>query len=1122
MYHGVVALAFIAIPLISFAQSTTRPAKPMPAGEAAGPRPYEMVWANRKPTRVPLASFDSLAGWQVECSDGAVADFIGSQKQRVWESPVARLVYRGTSAKSVVILRPPAPLPIPEDASATTIWIYGNNWSWVPDPTTPPVSVSLLLLDAGSTVHTLDLARVNWKEWWLVHRVLPKNLLDRKPLRFAGLRIAGCANKEDRELFFEDLAFFKETAAPLTFEPRRRRGIDPMPGQSAGANTGDGRLPFPTRAETILPENQAKDFTTKLDRTADGWRFTYKDADRQLEYDLKPGPRFWDPVRVRLDGNLIARALAEAGVKFTAEAKDWRLLESQSENNQVRASWQATVNGAPVIVRSTVQLMQKSLVIDCICTGGLATELSYGRIDGVASPELLLLPYMNYGGHHLNILMSKGKPPYFASVWMDWYRSNASEPFAIDKIDGGKVQLNGGVRYLPCTDGRRNDLFERFFVTFSPIFEEILATIANPPAKRGREAATRLWQESWGPENYQHEHERSKKLRAYGIEMLTQCNHEITWRDGGESFTFRQRSAPGKGGDEALQQYVAGQRALGWRSGLYTNYTDFAPVNEYWDIDRVMRRSDGNLQTAWPRCYAPKALFAVEMDRKIAPLIQRKFNTNAAYTDVHTSVAPWDRTDYDARVPGAGTFAATYYAFGELLLHDQDVYDGHCWSEGNHQWLYAGLCAGNYGLTYSSLRLWQYPYLPHFDLLKMHPLTVDIGVPWTAQFFQGKDGWQKPANIVTSIDQFLAATIAYGHIGWLVEEAHGIRQTCRSYYMLQPLQSRHAMLKPAEIRYGGDRSLVSTSEALLSGEWRKSRLFVRYPNGLRVWVNGNAEEPWRVEADGAVHNLPAFGWLAIGGDGFLECSELAADGNRYDRVSSSESIFVDGRGSWREFDGIGASGSVAARRQSVGISVTLVEGVDHVIIGKPQGTFATDDVRSAIGTVAQASAITVRATDQNDKDLGEVAVSQSIIDMGHPSARIGHPARRARKVAQAACHGPPLPENGGMPSRPGTRLSVFAFILACLIPLVCPAQPSPSPAPAGSVNILNGNSYWRGARPRVRSRSPARRPAIGLHPRRYRPIPPTSRCPAAGPIPSSTTPPGHARAFSWAIRPSTM
>ncbi len=972
--------AVTSLPGAESSAATIHAAKPAPADETAGPRPYEMVRAGRKPPHVPLVNFDSLEGWQVECAEGAIADLIGSQRQRVWESPTARLVYRGTSDKSVITLRPPAPITIPDAVSATTLWVYGNNWSWAPEPGTPRVTISLLILDKDNAAHTLQLAQVGWKEWWLVHKVLPKDLLAKGPLQFAGLRVTGGANKEDRELFFEDLVFFKEDPAPLSFEARPRRGIDPFPGQSPGANTGADRLPFPTREETILPENQATTFSTKLEQAGESWRFTYQDAGTQLQYELKPGERFWGPVLVRLNGVQVAEAMAEAGLKFIAQPTDMRLVEVQSADSGLKASWEMKVNGTAVVVRSAVRLWQKSLVVDCFCSGGLASELSYGQIEDVNHPELLLLPYLNYGGHHLNVLMSKGKVPCFASVWMDWYRSNASEPFVVDKIDAGKVSLNGGVRYIPKTDGQRNDLYERFFVTFSPVFEETLPTIDNPPAKRGREAATRLWQESWGPENYTKEHERSKRLRAYGIERLTQCNHEITWRDSGESFTFREAAAPGRGGDEALKEYVAAQRSLGWRSGLYTNYTDFAPVNAYWGTDRVMRRPDGNLVTAWPRCYSPKALFAVEMDHKLAPLIQSKFGTNAAYTDVHTSVSPWDRTDYDARVPGAGTFAATFYAYGELLLHDQDVYDGHCWSEGNHQWLYAGLCAGNYGLTYSSLRLWEYPYLPHFDLLKMHPLTVDIGVPWTSQFFNGKEGWQKPENIVASIDQFLAATIAYGHIGWLVEEAHGIRQTCRSYYMLQPLQSRYAMLKPMEIRYGTDHGLISTSEAFQSGDWRKSKLYIHYPGDLHVWVNGNASESWLVTHEGFANQLPPFGWFAIGADGFYECSQLLdGDGERYDHVSSPEGIFIDGRGTWRDFDGIATSGSVAVRRakESKGLSITTVEAVDKLVLAKPAGTFGPEDVRTAIGAVAQANTVTTRALDQDEKDLGEVTIRRT-------------------------------------------------------------------------------------------------------------------------------------------------
>jgi hypothetical protein len=366
------------------------------------------------------------------------------------------------------------------------------------------------------------------------------------------------------------------------------------------------------------------------------------------------------------------------------------------------------------------------------------------------------------------------------------------------------------------------------------------------------------------------------------------------------------------------------------------------------------------------------------MDRKLAPAIHKKYGTNAAYTDVHTSVAPWDRTDYDSRIPGAGTFAATFYAYGELLLHDQDVYDGHCWSEGNHQWLYAGLCTGNYGLTYSELRLWDYPYLPHFDLLKMHPLSVDMGVPWTDRFFTNKEGWNRQENIESSIDQFIAATIAYGHIGWLVEERYGIRQTCRSYYMLQQLQSRYVMRKPEEIRYGSQSGTLSSSEALLGGQWKMSRLYIRYPDALEIWVNGNDKEPWQIISKGEPHVLPPYGWLAIQSDVFYEGSELR-DGKRVDRVSSPDYVFVDGRGTFRSFDGIGASGSVAVRRKKAGkgLSIVTIEGAEQIAITSPSRTYGQEDVRTHIARVAKAGHLSTRAFDLHGKDLGAVMVSKT-------------------------------------------------------------------------------------------------------------------------------------------------
>ena len=68
------------------------------------------------------------------------------------------------------------------------------------------------------------------------------------------------------------------------------------------------------------------------------------------------------------------------------------------------------------------------------------------------------------------------------------------------------------------------------------------------------------------------------------------------------------------------------------------------------------------------RCYALKPAKAVEFDACYAPLIKEKYGVKMPYTDVHTAVSPWQYTDFDARVPGVGTMAATFYAYGQLLL----------------------------------------------------------------------------------------------------------------------------------------------------------------------------------------------------------------------------------------------------------------------------------------------------------------------------------------------------------------------------------------------------------------------------------------------------------------------
>lgn len=787
-------------------------------------------------------------------------------------------------------------------------------------------------------------------------------------------------------MFFDSIRFYHEELAPLAFAPRPKRNLTLFQGQSPGANTGTGKLPFPTRETTILPRHFGGRFRNDARQVGGEFIFTYRGKDGWLAYRFDPALGLGS-VRAEFARRPIAPGAPEAA---EASARVGHLLDGAGVH-RADAATNATLKSAKLergIVTAdyadgtTLQLRiwQKSLVVDVINRTGQATELSFGQLAGVTGPRTIFVPYLTYGGgaHPCVLLSRTGTNHVFTSIWLDWYRSNGSEPFAAESATNRTARINGGVRYLPRTDGQRNPLFERLFLTVSPRFEEVLPTVPNPVGLHAQDAVDRLWQESWGPDNYDQQMQRSRMLRAYGIAKLIQCNHEIAWRDGGESFTLRTRAAPKKGGDAALQRYVAHQRGLDWLAGLYSNYTDYAPVNEFWSPDGVQRTPDGEWRTAWPRCYAEKPLKAVEFDALLAPQIKAKFNPNSAYTDVQTAVAPWHYNDYDARVPGAGTFAQTFYAYGELLRNDSRVYGGPIFSEGSYHWLYAGLADGNYALAYDGRPLAKEPLLPVFDLYQIHPKECDIGMGWTANFCDAIPEWQKPENLDRAIDRFLLHTLAYGHIGWLVEESHGIARTCRSYYMLQQVQARYGLKTPTRIAYWDGTNLVSVSEALVRDLPRTRRqLFVEYPGGLQLWLNDHPSENWNVpvvppagtraaetprtppaKAGTARLALPPAGWAALTTDRELFSASALTGTNRTDYLRSPDYVYLDGRGHWFDAPEAASNGALAIRPAGKDqLEVIRVSGTGEFVVRRPykvRGTCLTCEAFDVAGKILAA------------------------------------------------------------------------------------------------------------------------------------------------------------------------
>ena len=142
--------------------------------------------------------FQDLKGWTLELYDGAQGELRRSREQQLWGEYVAKIVYSGGRAESRVIARPPQPVPIPGGFDSIDLWGYGNRWSWVPDPTTPAAEVSVLVQDARGKEFRIQLTDIEWKQWWLIHRRIPREILAQivLPARFSGIEISKATNPQ--------------------------------------------------------------------------------------------------------------------------------------------------------------------------------------------------------------------------------------------------------------------------------------------------------------------------------------------------------------------------------------------------------------------------------------------------------------------------------------------------------------------------------------------------------------------------------------------------------------------------------------------------------------------------------------------------------------------------------------------------------------------------------------------------------------------------------------------------------------------------------------------------------------------------------------------------------------
>lgn len=911
--RAVVALLLAAGAGLAWAQEPrVKPAVNDPPTDQVGERHY--AFENRQPTRPATLNFDDIGGWTVGLYGEAEGEMVRTREAQIWSEYVAKVSCNLPGRGSRVELRPPEPIALPEDFDCVNLWVRTGEWYVYAKPPVAP-RLSLRLRDAGGEEHLVRLGTFYWKDWFLAHRrvVRPPHAepgtaasggdgngrLD-MPAVLEAIVVEGTTGGKTAALYLDHLCFYREELRPLNIEP---------------VDTSDL---FPTTPDTILPTCHAK-HETSASGDEKGAAFVYRGEDGTLTYRVDPAAAGFSGVTAQWADGPEFRPMAAGGPEFTRDDQEvppdelglaWRTVRAQMDGEVYRVQWRVTLGDVAATGTTTYEIKGKSLVVTVDVPGGLVAGVRIGQCEGLERPQLVRVSFLTRDRQDPHVLSAGA---VFVSAFFDHYVTEAS------LLDGGGAVLsrtaaryNGGCKYLPKTDGQRNDAHERIFLTVSPTFDEVLPNIPNPPNPYSKMMVDRAW---W--DVGRKDLARIEQMYRWGLRKAMMEYNGVIWEKGTD-FTRRSFYADGgiNVGAEDMAKFGETIQGLGYLFGLHTNYCILPPgTHRLWDEDLVTRGSDGEWKTGWGRSYAVKPSRVAELQRHYSTLKKERFDVNCEYIDQTTAFSVGRNVDFDARVPLAGRLRGQFEAYGKLLRDECEIIGGPVISEGPRHWVYAGLAAGNYGQMLGRDPAWAgRTMLVDFDLLKIHPLQCDagIGIPY---MFYGRGTMpeiRKQGLHGDGFDRWVAWSLACGHTAQLAPD-WGNPGLIKSYYMVQPAQQHYALVPVERIQYFDGERLLTTSDAIRTGAVKRNQVRVEYENGLSVHVNGSWTDDWLVESAGTTWLLPPAGYLLHRPGALLEYSALIGP-NRVDCVQTRDVCYLDSRGEWSDAGGLATDGAAACFR----------------------------------------------------------------------------------------------------------------------------------------------------------------------------------------------------------------
>lgn len=272
------------------------------------------------------------------------------------------------------------------------------------------------------------------------------------------------------------------------------------------------------------------------------------------------------------------------------------------------------------------------------------------------------------------------------------------------------------------------------------------------------------------------------------------------------------------------------------------------------------------------------------------PEIKRELNPGASFLDVHSTHAPWWRTDYRAGVPGSASMAGTLKANNELWAYARETYHGPVIGEGYPptSWLHSGNLDSVMATANSKTRLFV-----DFILLKIRPLQINHGAGyferWNPRAYSVTD-WMLCPLTPEEYAKYFLQEIAFQTAATIDDKIKGKPVLAATqYYLKRPLIDRLLGQTPSSILYHDGEKWLSPSQAILSQNSKIQRLKLSFADSSVVIINFGSS-PWEAES-GLL--LAPLSFIAKGADFRAESNQV--DSLYFDYFGSRDSYYLNPR-----------------------------------------------------------------------------------------------------------------------------------------------------------------------------------------------------------------------------------